>query len=449
MTGLNRRTFLASGAALATLPVFGCATTAQASLPPIVFVHGNGDTAALWHTMFWRFESNGYPRPLLAAIDFRNPLARSMDDRDQPLRSSSAEQRAELAAFVAAVKQRTGAAKVALVGSSRGGNAIRNYIKNGGGAEHVSHAVLCGTPNHGVIVSETILVGSEFNGASSFLRQLNDGPTEVVPGVAWATTLSDSQDKFAQPDGRYLGLPAGTQTGVAFDGPALKGAKNIVLPGLDHREVAFHPLAFAAIYEFLLGKPPATTAIAPEKAPVLNGKVNGMPGGAATNLPVADALVEIYDTDPKTGQRRGLVHRKTTGPDGLWGPFTTKPDATLEFVVAAPGEAITHIYRTPFPRSSDLVHLRPARLSDADRAAGSSITITRPRGYFGVGRDVVVFDGEAAPGVPPGVPNGSTSTLRLPQGPLRTVVARGNDETIAVQNWPTSENRVVLAELHY
>jgi len=24
--------------------------------PPIVFVHGNGDTAALWHTTAWRFE---------------------------------------------------------------------------------------------------------------------------------------------------------------------------------------------------------------------------------------------------------------------------------------------------------------------------------------------------------------------------------------------------------
>ena len=27
--------------------------------PPIVFVHGNGDTAGLWLTTIWRFESNG------------------------------------------------------------------------------------------------------------------------------------------------------------------------------------------------------------------------------------------------------------------------------------------------------------------------------------------------------------------------------------------------------
>ena len=57
------------------------------------------------------------------------------------------------------------------------------------------------------------------------------------------------------------------------------GAKNVVLPGLDHRETAFHPLAFAAIFEFLMGAAPATTGIAAEISPVLNGKVNGMPGG--------------------------------------------------------------------------------------------------------------------------------------------------------------------------
>lgn len=46
---------------------------------PIVFVHGNGDTAALWETTVWRFESNGYERNLLHAVDFANPLARSDD----------------------------------------------------------------------------------------------------------------------------------------------------------------------------------------------------------------------------------------------------------------------------------------------------------------------------------------------------------------------------------
>ena len=44
----------------------------------------------------------------------------------------------------------TGASKVVLVGNSRGGYAIRNFIANGGGAATVSHAILGGAPNHGV-----------------------------------------------------------------------------------------------------------------------------------------------------------------------------------------------------------------------------------------------------------------------------------------------------------
>src|SRR5258706_14704242 len=84
--------------------------------PPIVFVHGNGDTAALWITTLWRFESNGYDRRLLHAIDFRYPLARSEDAKPQPLRSSSAEAMQELAAKVDEVKRLTGRGKAGLIG---------------------------------------------------------------------------------------------------------------------------------------------------------------------------------------------------------------------------------------------------------------------------------------------------------------------------------------------
>ena len=45
--------------AVLALAVLGAgAAIGQTADPPIVFVHGNGDTAALWHTTIWRFESN-------------------------------------------------------------------------------------------------------------------------------------------------------------------------------------------------------------------------------------------------------------------------------------------------------------------------------------------------------------------------------------------------------
>lgn len=424
------------------------ATAAQ--LPAIVFVHGNGDTAALWHTTMWRFESNQYPRQLLQAIDFTYPSARTDDARPQPFRSSTTDQREELAAFVKKVLAETRRRKVALVGSSRGGNAIRNFLKNGGGAEVTSHAVLCGATNHGVIVSDTTMKGSEFNGASPFLRQLNDGPVETVPGVAFLTLRSDKLDKFAQPDGQFIGMP-GKPTGISYDAPELKGATNIVLPGLDHREVAFDKLAFQKMYEFIVGRPPATLFIAPEREPALNGRVTGVAEGAVyTNLPVAGASVEIWEVDPRNGQRRSQssVHRRITGNDGVWGPFKARQDAYYEFVVAVSGSPITHIYRSPFLRSSDVIHLRPGQFGKDDEKAGAVVVMSRPRGYFGHGRDKFTLDGKAPQGINEGVPGTSTGRLLLPDGPIRTVVATFNLETIPVRTWPVKENRFVLAEFH-
>ena len=416
--------------------------------PPVVFVHGNGDTAALWQTTIWRFESNGYERRLLHAIDFPNPLARGEDAKPQPLRSSTAEQMAELARKVAEVRKLTGRDKVVLIGNSRGGNAIRNYVKNGGGAAFVSSAILSGTPNHGVYDWEETR-GSEFNGKGAFLAQLNAGPDEVVAGVRFMTLRSDNNDKYAQPDGRFLGKP-GRPSGVGYDGPALKGAENVVIPKIDHRETAFGPLAFAEMYRFITGRAPGRLDIAPESGVVLNGKVNDVRGGVPTNLPMTGAKVEIYQVSATTGARAGAAaHTKTTAADGLWGPFTAKPGAYYEFVIQVPGHAITHIYRSPFPRSSDIVHLRPADFAKGDATAGSVVTMSRPRGYFGHGRDTFLLDGKVPPGINEGVPGASSGKLLLPAGPLRPVAARFNDETITMQNWPAKEQHLVIAEFHY
>lgn len=435
---------------LLLLALGACAQLPSGGEPqtPIVFVHGNGDTAALWTTTVWRFESNGYDRRLLYAIDFPYPLARDVDARPQPLRSSSAEQMQEVAARVEEVRKLTGRDKVVLVGSSRGGNAIRNYVKNGGGAAFVSQVILGGSINHGVFDWEETR-GSEFNGKGPFLTQLNAGPSEVVEGVRFMTIRSDNNDKYAQPLGTFLGKPE-RKTGVGYDAPELKGAENVVIPKIDHRETAFDPLAFAEMYRFITGRAPARLTIATEPRPVLNGKVSGVEAGVPTNLPVAGAKVEIYEISRDTGARRGsAVHAKTTGADGLWGPFSAQLDAYYEFVVQAPGHAITHIYRSPFPRSSDFVHLRPADFAKGDESAGSVVSITRPRGYFGHGRDVFTLDGKVPPGINQGVPGASVGKLLLPAGALRAVPARFNDEAITVQNWPAKEGNIVFAEFHY
>src|SRR6202035_2778719 len=256
---ISRRTILKGAGALPLAAgSFGFAAFAQtppaapsaAEIPPVLFVHGNGDHAALWNTTLWRMESNGVPRDRMFAINFTDPLALTDDTKPEPNKSSTEDQRRELGEAVQQLKRRTGAARVALVGNSRGGYAIRSYVKSSGGAE-ISHAVLCGTPNHGVYDWDYNL-GSEYNGRGPFLRSLNEGESEVTPGTAFLTLRSENMDKYAQADGRFVGKP-GTPTGVTAEGPALKGATNLVLGALDHRETAFHPRAFSEIYKFIAG----------------------------------------------------------------------------------------------------------------------------------------------------------------------------------------------------
>ena len=461
---LLRRFLFCGAAAVAALALAACANlnSSVQDTPPIVFVHGNGDTAALWMTTLWRFESNGWPRDRLHAIEVPYPLARDDDSKPQAGRTSTSEHMAYLSAEVDKVLAATGAKQVVLMANSRGGNAVRNYIQNGGGAAKVSHAILGGTPNHGVWAIPGFREANEFSGTGPFLKSLNapknSAGDEVTGPVKWMTIRSDNNDKFAQPDGLWIGM-RGTPTFVTFAGPELKGASNVVIPKIDHRETSYSPVAFDAAYRFITGKAPATTGFKPESSITLGGRVTGLgidsnnpaSGGFVNNLPVNAATLEIYETTA-TGERAGLaVHRKTTGADGQWGPFTAKPGASYEFVVSAPGYAILHMYRSAFPRSSSVLHIRAERIADADKDAGSIANFTRPRGYFDADRDVLNFDGiSPPPGIVKGVGAGlAASKIKLPSGAAqRSISAEFNGQKLVGRTWPASQGRVSLLELH-
>ncbi|CAN5700215.1 hypothetical protein BH11PSE7_BH11PSE7_16930 [soil metagenome] len=454
-----RRLILVVAAAVA---LAACAVKPSTDeMPPIVFVHGNGDTAALWTTTIWRFESNGWPRDRLYAIDAPYPLSRDDDTKSQPGRSSTAESMAFLKSEVDKVLKATGASRVVLVGNSRGGYAIRNYVQNGGGDRVVSHVILGGTPNHGVWATRGFRESNEFNGVGPFLTALNAPKNaagdEVTGPVKWMTLRSDNNDKYAQPDGVWIGAE-GTPTHVTYEGPALKGATNVVLPRVDHRETAFSQAAFNAMYSFLTGRTPSASGIAPEAPVVLNGRITGQgadsldpkSGNVANNLPVPGGQLAIYATDAATGARKGdAVLTRTVGADGVWGPFNAEPGVPYEFVVAAPGYATTHIYRSAFPRSSSVVTLRAERIADADKTAGAIVTFSRPRGYFDPARDQMRFDGQSAlPGVLPGA-GVASSKIKLPDVPDRAFPASFNGETITGRAWPAADGQLTVIELHY
>jgi hypothetical protein len=162
--------------------------------------------------------------------------------------------------------------------------------------------------------------------------------------------------------------------------------------------------------------------------------------------------VEIFRVSSDTGERiGGAIHSSKTAGDGRWGPAEVEPTWYLEMVLTSPDSTTTHVYRSPFPRSSDIVHLRAARpLAPAEKSGGAVVIMTRPRGYFGLPRDIVLLDGKEPTDVQPGVPTDSVTTLRLSAAEVgREVAGLFNEERIVARAWPASENRIAVVELTY
>jgi len=177
--------------------------------------------------------------------------------------------------------------------------------------------------------------------------------------------------------------------------------------------------------------------------------LNNAEGTYPSNLPLSRARIEVFATDPATGQRTGSALRDVvTGASGRWGPFVASPAGSYEFVITAPGYAVTHIYRSGFLRSSSVVELRAERIADADKSALSVVILSRPRGYFGVPRDSITLDGKSPPaGIPPGVPGVSSVKVAIRDTVGRAVAGEFNGERIVGRAWPVAENHVVLLEL--
>jgi hypothetical protein len=399
-----------------------------------VFVHGNGDDASKWIGIIWLFESNDYPADKLFSARFSHPNARTNDTVEEVNRSSRTDATAELSAFVTRVLIETHSSKVALIGSSRGGMTIRNYLLYGG-SNNVAFAITCGTPNHGVVALDANLDG-EFNGKGHYLQSLNhaygDG-SEVPPGVKVMTLRSDKLDKYAQPNGIAFGTPQ-TTTGVTYAGPALAGATNIVIPNLDHRELAFYPSAFAEMYKFITGVAPTITQVAPVSSPTLSGLITGFENGAFTNLPLAGVHLRIY---PVTSTESTMpAYEIVTKSDGKWGPFRASSTQEYDFDLEFQGRHV-RFYKAPIPRSTSLLNLRflpvPTQPKAADPAHGSQILIARPQGYFSRERDPVLIDNKIATDEPAGLPLNDAFLANLPMPPTQITTVALRKEIIAAR----------------
>jgi triacylglycerol lipase len=407
---------------------------------PIIFVHGNGDDASKWIGIIWLFESNSYPPDKLFSIRFSHPSARADDTAEEINRSSTTDATAELSAFVTRVLIETHTSKVALIGSSRGGMTIRNYLLHGG-SNNVAFAITCGTPNHGVLATDKNL-DAEFNGKGRYLQSLNHAysdNSEVPPGVKMMTLRSDKLDKYAQPSGIAFGTPQ-TTTGVTYEGPALAGATNIILPNLDHRELAFYPSAFAEMFKFITGAPATTTQVTPVASPTISGLITGYENGAFTNLPIAGAHLRIYPVN--STESTTPAYEIVTKADGKWGPFQTSSTQEYDFDLEYQGRHI-RFYKAPIPRSTTLLNLRllpvPAKPKDAAQTATaapqpqSELFVDRPQGYFSRERDPVLIDNKIASDEPAGIPLKDAFLADLATPPTQLVTVTLRKETIAAR----------------
>jgi hypothetical protein len=424
--------------------------------PAILFVHGGGGSATSQYTLFWRFESNGYDRKRLFAVNFTNPVG-ARDGKYHPGRSTWADQLIELSTKVAEVKRLNGAEKIVLIGQSRSVNIIRHYIKNTSGVANVSATILAAGVCHGSFAwDDPGLMHWEANGRGYFIRQLNDGPTEATDGVRSLTIRSDNNDYWAQPilpsDSPFTAVAAGrSKTNVGYDGPALTGATNVVLPGMSHNGCIRGREAFREMWRFITGREPETLDVVPESDPVLDGMVTGRIDGLPTNLPVAGVMVEIFEVSPTTGERLGsALHRRTTSTEGAWGPFAASPTAYYEFVVTAPGYPVQHIYRTPFPRSNAILHLRLRGFDAANKGTAGSVFVLDTRGdALYRDRDTVLIDDVVPPALKPGPNDENEVTMQIDTKQTRAARVILNEQQLTARTWLAEENHLVLVVFHY
>ncbi len=279
----------------------GLQTPCEDTLRPIVMLHGylaSGDTYAN-HLM--RFTSNGYCADRLFVFNWN-----SLDFGANPI--------AELDAFIDNVRIQTASIQVDLMGHSAGGGLCYNYLSNSLQAAKVKHYVhIASNPE------------SQPAGVNGQVRTLN----------LW----SDADETVAGAD--------------------IPGARNIMLTGADHYEVATNENSFREIFFFLNNcRLPETTEIVPEEPVFISGKVLTL----GENAPMQWASIEIYATNPTTGFRLNSTPDGifTANVDGEWGPFGVVPGSTYEFRVQTDNSAdrIVHYYREPFIRSNPLVYLR-------------------------------------------------------------------------------------------
>ncbi len=195
-----RRLLLALALVATTLALVAAnpgAASAATAKDPVVIVPGftTGPVVDLGYVpLIERLRGAGYDVTMLTYPDYGLG-----DIRDNSQR---------LANTIAAVRARTGAAKVDLVSHSMGGLVSRYYIKNLSGASKVDSLVMLGSPNYGTAIANIasfLSLGScvgiescnQMAAGSTFLANLNAGDDTI--GSVRYTSIATKIDVVSTP----------------------------------------------------------------------------------------------------------------------------------------------------------------------------------------------------------------------------------------------------------
>jgi triacylglycerol lipase len=232
-------------------------TPSAAHPDPVVLVHGTWmDRTISWNVLAEKLLADGY---CVFALDYGNRGT-------QPVADSVP----ELAAFVDAVRQRTGAAKVAIVGHSQGGMMPRYYLKFGGGIDKVSELIGLAPSNHGSANGSGFgeyaaeygdsPAAADQQAGSPFMQKLNgDGVDAPQPssGEIDYTVISPRNDEIVTPvESQALAGPASVVTNVIVQDKC---------PGdqVEHIALPYDPVAVQWVENALGRQGPADPAFAP------------------------------------------------------------------------------------------------------------------------------------------------------------------------------------------
>jgi Lipase C-terminal domain/Lipase (class 2) len=307
---LGRATRVASCMGVAVLAAglfaLALATAAGASTfqrRPVLFVHGFESAGSNFASQAMRFESNGYPHAWIEELDYNSTAATA----------NMSEVEKQIEAAITALKQRTGATQVDLVGHSEGTSVIYHYLaESEKAAEH-----------RATVAAYANLDGQEKN-----------------PGVrtlaVWAGRCGDAT--CSKPE-RHM-----------------EGAENVTIPNSTHVQTSTSPATFQAMFKFFRGALPGHDIVA-QRLIALQGKALEFP----QNTGLIGDTVEIWPVN-SNGERSAKSPIAsipiTDGSEagGAWGPVAANAGQRYEFALVGPTKTI-HVYFEPFVRSDYAIRL--------------------------------------------------------------------------------------------